>query len=93
MIYKGYQINPPFIYENSKEVFIKTWRQDRDEETCKRIVDNEIAAAKAFAPLPNKQLALCQLGDECELENGSQAMADFSDRVNDYFHNQQNSDL
>lgn len=82
--YKGFQLNHSFIYKDGKEVFIRSWRQDRTEADSMRLIDNQVD----FVPPVVAAIALRQHEDCCELENGSEDRERFEEKMNDYFENQ-----
>ncbi len=83
--YKGFEIGRYFdIFKNGNPVFTARHQRCLSLDQAKQIIDTSLA----FKPLPDKQSALAKMTGECELENGSQDIADFAERVNNYFSNE-----
>jgi hypothetical protein len=74
--YRGFVITDRFTVSKDGKVI---WDDNISLQQCKSIIDQSLAVRVGNS--------VSRDGEE-ELENGSQAAADFADRVNDYFENE-----
>ncbi len=79
--YKGFEIGRYFdIFKDGKHIFKAHHQRCLSLEDAMLTIDTSLA----FKKMPDKQAALAKMTGECELENGSQDIADFAERVNNY---------
>jgi hypothetical protein len=90
--YRGFEIKGSFIYKDGKEVFINTWRNDRDTDTAKRLIDASLIKDEEYTNYQLFQaekygniLEMPQVAPDgsCELENGSEEMQRFAEWNNE----------